>query len=86
MLAWAHTRGVQLFLIEPSKPKQNTYIESFNSRLRDEWLNEQWFTSLQHAEVIVETRGKGYNEERPKKSQAPWGGPKIRSLDETGKR
>lgn len=30
MLNWAHQRGVQLFLIEPGKPNQNAYIESFN--------------------------------------------------------
>jgi len=40
MLTWAHTRGVQLFLIEPGKPNQNAYIESFNGRFRDECLNE----------------------------------------------
>lgn len=68
MLTWAHTRGVQLFLIEPGKPNQNAYIESFNGRFRDECLNEHWFTSLQHARVVVETWRKEYNEERPKRS------------------
>jgi transposase InsO family protein len=46
MLTWAHERGVKLFLIEPGKPNQNEYIESFNGRFRDEYLNEHWFTSL----------------------------------------
>jgi len=32
MLTWAHERGVKLFLIEPGKPNQNAYIESFNGR------------------------------------------------------
>ena len=68
MLMWAHTRGVQLLLIEPGKPNQNAYIESFNGRLRDECLNEHWFASLQHARVVVEAWRKEYNEERPKKS------------------
>lgn len=68
MLTWAHTRGVQLFLTEPGKPNQNAYIESFNGRFRDECLNEHWFTSLQHALVVVETWRKKYNEERPKRS------------------
>jgi transposase InsO family protein len=49
MLTWAHERGVNLFLIEPGKPNQNAYIESFNGRFREECLNEHWFTSLQHA-------------------------------------
>ena len=68
LLTWAHARGVQLFLIEPGKPNQNAYIESFNGRFRDECLNEHWFTSLRHARVIVEIWRKEYNEERPKKS------------------
>ena len=68
LLTWAHARGVQLFLIEPGKPNQNAYIESFNGRFRDECLNEHWFTSLRHAQVIIDTWRREYNEERPKKS------------------
>ena len=49
MLEWAHRRGVALRLIEPGKPNQNAYVESFNGRFRDECLNEHWFTSLLHA-------------------------------------
>ncbi|WP_397377679.1 IS3 family transposase [Pseudomonas sp.] len=67
MLTWAHQRGVQLFLIEPGKPNQNAYIESFNGRFRDECLNEHWFTSLPHAKVVIESWRREYNEERPKK-------------------
>jgi len=68
MLNWAHARGVKLFLIQPGKPNQNAYIESFNGRLRDECLNEHWFTSLPNATVIIEAWRREYNEERPKKS------------------
>ena len=68
MLTWAHARGVQLFLIEPGKQNQNAYIESFNGRFRDECLNEHWFTSLQHARVVINGWRREYNEERPKKS------------------
>lgn len=68
MLTWAHARGVKLFLIEPDKPNQNAYIESFNGRFRDECLNEHWFTSLSHAKVVIEAWRREYNEERPKKS------------------
>jgi transposase InsO family protein len=67
MLTWAHERGVTLRLIEPGKPNQNAYIESFNGRLRDECLNEHWFTSVPHAQAIIETWRREYNEERPKK-------------------
>ena len=67
MLEWAHNRGVALRLIEPGKPNQNAYVESFNGRLRDECLNEHWFTSLLHARTVIETWRREYNEERPKK-------------------
>ena len=68
MLNWAHQRGVQLRHIQPGKPNQNAYIESFNGRLRDECLNEHWFVSLGHAKTIIETWRQEYNHERPKKS------------------
>lgn len=68
MLTWAHARSVRLFLIEPGKPNQNAYIESFNGRLRDECLNEHWFVSLAHARAVIEAWRREYNEERPKKS------------------
>jgi putative transposase len=67
MLTWAHTRGVSLRLIAPGKPTQNAYIESFNGRFRDECLNEHWFTSLAHAQGVIEAWRREYNEERRKK-------------------
>jgi putative transposase len=45
MMIWAHENGVALRFIEPGKPNQNAYVESFNGRLSDECLNEHWFTS-----------------------------------------
>lgn len=68
MLQWAHDRGVSLRLIEPGKPNQNAYIESFNGRFRDECLNEHWFANLLHARTLIETWRREYNEERPKKA------------------
>jgi transposase InsO family protein len=68
MLTWAHRNAITLRLIEPGKPIQNAYIESFNGRLRDECLNDQWFISLQHARVEIERWRREYNEERPKRS------------------
>src|SRR6478735_1126894 len=67
LLTWAHERRVMLRPIEPGKPAQNAYIESFNGRFRDECLNEHWFTSLAHAEVVIESWRCEYNDERPKK-------------------
>jgi transposase InsO family protein len=68
MLNWAHDRNVNLRQIDPGKPNQNAYIESFNGRLRDECLNEHWFTSLDHARGVIETWRREYNDERPKKT------------------
>lgn len=68
MLSWAHQRGVRQYLIQPGKPNQNTYIESFNGRFQDECLNEHWFTSLPHTKVVIEQWWREYNEERPKRS------------------
>lgn len=68
MVTWAHDRGVQLRLIEPGKPNQNAYVESFNGRLRDECLNEHLFTHLLHARTVIETWRREYCEERPKKA------------------
>lgn len=66
MVAWAHERGVDMRLIEPGKPNQNAYVESFNGRFRDECLNEHWFMNLLHARSVIETWRREYNEERPK--------------------
>lgn len=68
MLTWAHRNNVTLRLIEPGKPNQNAFIESFNGRFRDECLNEHWFLNLEHARVIIEAWRKEYTEERPKKA------------------
>ncbi|TVS21152.1 MAG: IS3 family transposase [Planctomycetaceae bacterium] len=62
---WAYERGVQLKLIQPGKPTQNAFIESFNGRFRDECLNEHWFTSLAHARAEVALWRRDYNEDRP---------------------
>jgi len=68
MLTWAHVHKVALRLIEPGKPNQNAYVESFNGRLRDECLNEHWFMNLAHARVLIEAWRREYNDERPKKA------------------
>jgi len=51
LAAWSEERGVRLEFIQPGKPVQNAYIESFNGRLRDECLNANWFTSLSDASI-----------------------------------
>jgi putative transposase len=48
------------FLIQPGRPMQNGYIESFNGKFRDECLNEQWFQSNGMAESFVKTLKRDY--------------------------
>jgi putative transposase len=65
---WAQGRGVRLQFIEPGKPIQNAFIESFNSRLREECLNEQVFVSLADARRKIEHWRVQHNRERPHSS------------------
>jgi putative transposase len=51
---WAYERGVALRSIEPGKPIQNAFVESFQGRLRDEFLDRRWFLGLSDARQIVE--------------------------------
>jgi putative transposase len=62
---WAHRRAVTLHFIEPGRPVQNAFAESFNGRLRDECLNENWFVSLPDAQHTIEAWRIDYNEIRP---------------------
>jgi putative transposase len=65
---WADDHGVQLYFIDPGKPTQNAYIESFNGRYREECLNQHWFTSIGEAREIIEEWRIDYNTERPHSS------------------
>jgi putative transposase len=65
---WAYRQKLQLRFIEPAKPQQNAYIESFNGKFRDECLNEHWFLSMRHAREIVAAWRDDYNAERPHSS------------------
>lgn len=65
---WAFTNRVDLKFIQPGKPNQNAYCESFNARLRDECLNTQWFNTLAEAKDNIEEWRKEFNEQRPHSS------------------
>jgi putative transposase len=67
-IAWAIEHHVRHLLIEPGKPMQNGYIESFNGKFRDECLNEHWFTDLQDARDKIEAWRVDYNRVRPHSS------------------
>lgn len=65
MQDWAARNGVEWRFIQPGKPVQNAYIESFNSRFRDECLSQHWFASLSHLRSVIEAWREDYNEHRP---------------------
>ena len=67
VLQWVPGR-VAWHYIEPGKPVQNAFIESFNSRLRDECLNEHLFDTLAEARQIIEAWRLDYNHARPHSS------------------
>ncbi len=60
--------GVKLDFSRPGKPTDNAFIESFNGRLRQECLNQNWFTSLADAQQIIGAWREDYNECRPHSS------------------
>jgi putative transposase len=63
--AWLAERHSGPLFIEPGSPWQNAYIESFNSRLRNEFLNVEAFGSLKEAQVLAEQHRREYNHRRP---------------------
>jgi len=65
ILAWVADAKVDWHYIDPGKPVQNAFIESFNGRLRDEFLNETLFTSLMQARLALEEWRRDYNTVRP---------------------
>ena len=67
-MAWAQSHGIRHILIEPGRPMQNGYIESFNGRFRDECLNEHWFETLHQARSTIAAWRQDYNEVRPHSS------------------
>jgi len=74
-LAWCIERKIELVHIQPGKPTQNAYVESFNGRLREECLNVSWFQNLFDAKRKIAAWRKEYNQERPHSSlgyRTPW--------------
>ena len=67
-LAWSIENKVDLIHIQPGKPVQNAYVESFHGRLRDECLNASWFWNLFDARRKIESWRKDYNSQRPHSS------------------
>ena len=65
---WAFRNCVKLHFIDPGKPVQNAVIESFNGKMRDECLNQEWFMDLHEARTSIEKWREDYNRFRPHSS------------------
>lgn len=65
---WADAKGIKLDFINPGKPNENAFIESFNGKFRNECLNAHWFLSLEDARRTIEEWRVDYNEHRPHSS------------------
>jgi putative transposase len=68
MFFWARETGIRLHFIQPGKPTQNAFVESFNGKFRDYCLNLHWFASLEDARSTIEAWRCHYNEVRPHRS------------------
>lgn len=62
---WAYDQGLQWHTIQPGRPMENGYVESFNGRFRDECLNENWFCDLADAREKIAHWKQDYNQARP---------------------
>lgn len=67
-LQWAQTKNIEIDFIDPGKPTQNAFIETFNGKFRDECLNQHLFINLDEAKQRIEAWRKEYNEIRPHSS------------------
>jgi putative transposase len=65
---WLGNLGTKTLYIEPGSPWENGYCESFNGKLRDEFLNGEIFYSLKEAQILTERWRTAYNTERPHSS------------------
>ena len=68
LAAWLPHRGVELTPVEPASPWQNGYVESFHSRLRDEFLNGAAFDNVADANAQADAFRREYNQVRPHSS------------------
>jgi putative transposase len=67
-LSWAERREIDLRFIQPGKPTQNAFVESFNGKFRQECLDTHWFTTLDDARREIEAWRADYNDVRPHSS------------------
>ncbi len=65
MDSWPYNNVIKLDFSRPGKPVDNAFLESFNRKVREKCLNDNWFLSVDHAREIVEEWQHDYNNNRP---------------------
>ncbi len=68
MFFWSQESGVKLHFIQPGKPTQNAFVESFNGKFRAYCLDLHWFASLDDAKTMIDQWKDHYNNVRPHRS------------------
>src|SRR5690554_4539245 len=68
MFLWSQRTRLHLHFIQPGKPTQNAFVESFNGKFRDQCLNFNWFRDLAEARRVIDDWRVHYNEVRPHRS------------------
>ena len=68
MYFWAKQAGVKLHFIQPGKPMQNAFVESFNGKMREYCLDLHWFASIDDARSEIDSWQRHYNHVRPHRS------------------
>jgi len=67
MFFWSKRSGVGLHFIQPGKPTQNAFVESFNGKFREYCLDLNWFATVEDARSTIE-QWRHYNHVRPHRS------------------
>ncbi|KZL04167.1 Integrase core domain protein [Pseudovibrio sp. Ad26] len=65
LLSWAQKQGIKILHIQPGKPAQNAYIERYNRTVRQEWLDQNCFETIEQVQVQATSWLWTYNNQRP---------------------
>lgn len=68
MYFWSKATGLKIQFIQPGKPTQNAFVESFNGTFREYCLDQHWFASIEDARSTVQIWNHHYNHVRPHRS------------------
>jgi putative transposase len=65
LVSWAEKQGITLIYTQPGHPQQNAYIERYNRTVRQEWLEQSLFESIQDVQEVATQWLWTYNNDRP---------------------